>query len=112
MGIVMVMTQQTIEPGVFSWTTGTTLLVMVALGGRFTFFGPIVGVLFLELTRSTVQRYSSHGDLIVGALVAFCAMAFPEGIVPRLEGWLRIPRAKTERDAAASAPRPTRVLGS
>jgi branched-chain amino acid transport system permease protein len=89
MGIVAAATEQAVEPTLVSWTTGATLLVMVALGGRFTFFGPIFGVILLELTRGLVQARSTHADLVVGLLVVACAVAFPEGIGPRLQALLQ-----------------------
>lgn len=99
MGIVAAITEQAVEPTLVSWTTGATLLVMVALGGRFTFFGPILGVIVLEVTRGFVQARSTHADLIVGLLVVLCAVAFPEGIGPRLHALL------LARRQAVGAPR-------
>ena len=81
-GIIAATTDQSVEPNMISWVTGATLLVMVALGGRFTFYGPIAGVVILEMTRTMVQSYSSHSDLVVGLLVVVCAVFFPEGIGP------------------------------
>jgi branched-chain amino acid transport system permease protein len=85
MGIVAAITENSVVPDIVSWTTGATLLVMVALGGRFTFFGPILGAIILETARTFVQSHSSHADFFVGLLVICCALAFPEGIVPRLQ---------------------------
>src|SRR3546814_8210874 len=64
---------------IISWTTGTELLVMVALGGRSTFLGPIAGAVLLELARSNIQRSSDHADLAVGLIVIGCAILLPEG---------------------------------
>ncbi|MBM0205009.1 branched-chain amino acid ABC transporter ATP-binding protein/permease [Micromonospora sp. STR1s_5] len=58
-GIMAAAVNRSVEPGMISWTTGTELLVMVALGGRSTFLGPIAGAILLEFGRSTVQRYST-----------------------------------------------------
>ncbi len=107
MGIVAAITDRAVEPGLISWTTGAILLVMVALGGRFTFFGPIIGAVVLELTRAYVQAFSTHADLVVGLIVILCALAFPEGIAPRVQGWwgrLRAPKGQPQT-AAASARR-------
>ncbi len=88
MGIVAAVTDRAVEPGIISWVTGATLLVMVALGGRFTFFGPMIGAVILELTRTYVQAHSTHADLVVGIIVVLCALSFPEGIVPRVHAWV------------------------
>lgn len=104
MGVVAAITDQAVEPTLISWTTGATLLVMVALGGRFTFLGPIAGVVILELTRSYVQTYSAHSDLFVGLLVICCAIAFPEGIGPRLQNSTLWNRLKQLLPGARPAP--------
>ena len=110
MGIVAALTDQAVEPTLISWTTGATLLVMVALGGRFTFLGPIAGVVILELTRSYVQMHSSHADLFVGLLVVVCAIAFPEGIGPRIQNsslgrWFKRASASSSRAEISDAER-------
>lgn len=105
MGIVSAATDRAVEPNIISWVTGATLLVMVALGGRFTFYGPIAGVVILELTRTNVQVFSTHADLVVGLLVVACAIAFPEGIGPRLRTLSEEIRARRrERVPAGEAP--------
>ena len=110
MGVVAAITDQAVEPTLISWTTGATLLVMVALGGRFTFLGPILGVVILETTRNLVQTHSEHSDLVVGLLVMGCALAFPEGIGPSLQAtrlgrWLGGPVHMAE----AATPSPERT---
>ncbi|MBO9353971.1 hypothetical protein GG851_08200 [Bordetella petrii] len=80
LGIVAAAINRSVDPHIISWTTGTELLVMVALGGRSTFLGPIAGAVLLELARSNIQRYSDHADLAVGLIVIGCAILLPEGI--------------------------------
>jgi branched-chain amino acid transport system permease protein len=63
--------------------------MMVAIGGRSMFLGPVIGGVVLEVSRAVVQRYSTHSDLVVGALVILCAVAFPEGIGPPVVRWFR-----------------------
>jgi branched-chain amino acid transport system permease protein len=84
-GVVIAVTDGSVEPGIASWTTGATLLVMVALGGRFTFLGPIAGVIILETVRTFVQTRSTHADLAVGLIVILCALCFPEGLGQGIE---------------------------
>lgn len=79
-GIVAAAVNRSVEPNMISWTTGTELLVMVALGGRSTFLGPIAGAILLELARANIQRYSTHADLAVGLIVIACAILLPEGL--------------------------------
>jgi branched-chain amino acid transport system permease protein len=79
-GIVSATTEGSVDPAMFSWTTSATLLMMVALGGRSIFLGPIIGTAVLELSRVYVQVHSANSDLVVGMIVIGCAVLFPEGL--------------------------------
>ena len=106
-GVALAIIDRAVEPGLISWTTGTELLVMVALGGRSTFLGPIAGAVILELARSTVQRYSTHADLVVGLIVIACAVSMPEGIGAAIAKM----RLKLGREAKAPLPARTPEAG-
>jgi branched-chain amino acid transport system permease protein len=80
LGIVSATTEGNVDPGMFSWTTSAMLLMMVALGGRSIFLGPILGTVILELSRAYVQTYSPNSDFVVGLIVIGCALVFPEGM--------------------------------
>jgi len=80
LGIVSATTEGNVDPGMFSWTTSAMLLMMVALGGRSIFLGPILGTAILELSRAYVQTYSPNSDFVVGLIVIGCALVFPEGL--------------------------------
>jgi branched-chain amino acid transport system permease protein len=88
-GVVFASTEGSVDPHLFSWVTSAMLLMMIALGGRSTFLGPVLGTLVLEVPRAYMQTHSSNADLVVGALVILCALLFPEGIGLRLSALLR-----------------------
>lgn len=88
-GVVWAATEGGVEPNLFSWVTSALLLMMVALGGRSIFLGPLLGVLILEVSRVYLHKYSANSDLVVGALVIVCAVFFPEGVGPALQGFAR-----------------------
>jgi branched-chain amino acid transport system permease protein len=88
-GVLYAATEGGADPHLFSWTTSATLLMMVALGGRSLFTGPIIGGVLLEIPRTYAQVHTSHADLVVGAIVVVCAVMFPEGIGPPLYSTLR-----------------------
>jgi branched-chain amino acid transport system permease protein len=90
-GAVLAGVEGSVDPHLFSWVTSAMLLMMIALGGRSVFLGPVLGTLVLEIPRAYVQVHSSNADLVVGALVIFCALAFPEGVAPKLAALLTAP---------------------
>jgi branched-chain amino acid transport system permease protein len=105
-GVVFAGVAGNVDPTMVSWTTSNLLIVMIALGGRFTFLGPIFGAVILEVTRAYVQARSPNADLVVGILIILCAMVLPDGVGEPLKElgrrWsLRLrPSATHDRDAA------------
>jgi len=84
-GTVWAATEGSVEPNLFSWVTSAMLLMMVALGGRSIFLGPLIGAVILEITRAYVQSQSANADLVVGIVVITCAVLYPEGIGPPIK---------------------------
>ncbi|MFT4195831.1 branched-chain amino acid ABC transporter permease [Ottowia sp.] len=89
LGVVWAATEGGVEPNLFSWVTSALLLMMVALGGRSIFLGPLLGVLILEASRVYLHKYTSNSDLIVGVLIIVCAVFFPEGVGLSMRNSLR-----------------------
>jgi branched-chain amino acid transport system permease protein len=79
-GTLFAVTDQYVGPTILTWVVSATLLVMVALGGRSMFFGPIIGVAVLETIRNFLHGATEYSNMIVGAIIILCAIAFPEGI--------------------------------
>jgi branched-chain amino acid transport system permease protein len=105
-GVVWACTEGSVEPNLFSWVTSAMLLMMVALGGRAMFLGPLLGTVILEVSRAWIQTRSSNADLVVGGIVIACAVFFPEGIGPalkRMVGSVRI-RGKAGAELEEVAP--------
>ncbi|WP_322062689.1 branched-chain amino acid ABC transporter permease [Paraburkholderia sp. J63] len=102
-GAVLAGVEGSVDPHLFSWVTSAMLLMMIALGGRSVFLGPVLGTLVLEIPRAYVQVHSSNADLVVGALVIFCALVFPEGIAPKLAALLAAPLRARRCVAGAAA---------
>ena len=97
-GVVFAGVEGNVDPTMISWTLSNLLIVMIALGGRFTFLGPIFGAAILESTRAYVQGHSENSDLVVGILIIVCTLAFPDGLgefIKRIRSWLPVRAAAT-----------------
>jgi len=55
-------------------------VMMALLGGIHTFFGPFVGAAVFLMLEDVVSNYTSHWQLIVGALFIVLILFFPRGI--------------------------------
>ena len=78
---------------VFNIVVSEAMLVMAIFGGLGTFWGPIVGSIFIfalgEIVRST---WSVYGHLIVYSIVVMIVcLFFPGGVVGLLKGEFRMP---------------------
>jgi branched-chain amino acid transport system permease protein len=93
-----------------SFTFGTRLIIMVALGGRGTIIGAIVGALSIEVASAYLSGSLPYvWELIIGIALIAVILAFPDGLVGainRLTHGFQKPRAKPAirlRPIAASA---------
>lgn len=71
-----------INPGEMLPTKGLDIVVWVAVGGRGTKIGPIIGAVFVSMLKSWATR--EHPDswiIILGALFIFVVLFMPDGIM-------------------------------
>jgi branched-chain amino acid transport system permease protein len=65
-----------------SFTFGTRLIIMVALGGRGTIIGAIVGALSIEVASAYLSGSLPYvWELIIGLALIAVILAFPDGLV-------------------------------
>jgi branched-chain amino acid transport system permease protein len=83
-----------IAPELSGFVFGTELVIWVALGGRGTLIGPVVGTIVIDL----VSAYLSGSlpfvwKLVVGLAFVLVIVVLPQGLVPVISaGWRRILR--------------------
>lgn len=84
-GALFAMHNGFVSPAVLFWFLSGEGLIMVVLGGLGTLVGPIVGAAVYLLLKHVVSSYSSHWELIVGAIFIACVMFFKQGIYGSLK---------------------------
>jgi branched-chain amino acid transport system permease protein len=81
-----------------SFTFGTRLIIMVALGGRGTIIGAIVGALSIEVASAYLSGSLPYvWELIIGIALIAVILAFPDGLVGainRLTRGIQTPQAR------------------
>jgi branched-chain amino acid transport system permease protein len=106
-----------VSADLFSFLFATQMLVWVAVGGRGTIIGPVVGAVGLQLAGAHLSAsFPTQWALIEGALFVLVVMFMPDGVLPplarllaRLTGpdrWAAPPR-ELSLDPAAPPRRPT-----
>nr|WP_157872555.1 branched-chain amino acid ABC transporter ATP-binding protein/permease [Bradyrhizobium sp. ORS 278] len=65
-----------------SFTFGTNLVIMVALGGRGTVIGPVIGALCIEVASAYLANSLPYvWELIVGVALIAVILVFPDGLL-------------------------------
>ena len=96
--------QMVVAPEYAGFVFGTELLIWVALGGRGTLIGPVIGTLVLDVSTSYLSgNLPFVWKLIVGVAFVVVIVALPQGLVPLLTGLVNRVRGRTTESAAADA---------
>ncbi|MGJ4929659.1 ABC transporter permease subunit [Bradyrhizobium sp. HKCCYLS2038] len=73
-----------------SFTFGTNLVIMVALGGRGTVIGPVIGALCIEVASAYLANSLPYvWELIVGLALIIVILVFPDGLLGAVMRLLR-----------------------
>ena len=93
-----------VAPELTSFVFGTELVIYVALGGRGTLIGPVVGTIGIDVLSSYLSGDLPYvWKLIVGLIFIAVIVALPNGIAPLVEAaWRRVAHARR----AAGSDRP------
>ena len=93
-----------VAPELTSVVFGTELVIYVALGGRGTLIGPLVGTIGIDVLSSYLSGDLPYvWKLIVGLIFIVVIVALPNGIAPLVEAaWRRVVHARR----AAGSDRP------
>ncbi len=97
-----------IAPELAGFVFGTQLVIWVALGGRGTMIGPVIGTILIDVISAYLSgNYPFFWQLIIGLAFVLVIVALPQGMMPVLAGpWRRMfprragPPAVTLRPAA------------
>jgi branched-chain amino acid transport system permease protein len=84
-----------------SFTFGTNLVIMVALGGRSTVIGAVVGALCIEVASAYLSGSLPYvWELIIGVALVTVILVFPDGLVGAVKKLMH--RARTPRAGPAT----------
>jgi branched-chain amino acid transport system permease protein len=66
--------------GRFGVMTSLTMVVYIVVGGKNLFFGPMIGVLVIELFSELARPINAYRPMLIGAIAIVVALRLPEGI--------------------------------
>ena len=102
-GVLLANLTMYVSPSYLAWTTSGELIVMVALGGIGTLFGPVAGALAFLLLEEGLKLLTEHWMLIMGLLIVGVVLASRRGVYGSLSPapW-RIVRRAAHRPSGES----------
>ena len=77
------------------WTESAQVLIMVLLGGMYSFFGPMIGAAVLYLLNVFTNQYTPYWPTVLGLILLVIVMLLPDGLV----GLANRLRARRQRPA-------------
>ncbi|MBM3623653.1 MAG: branched-chain amino acid ABC transporter permease [Alphaproteobacteria bacterium] len=63
------------------WTESAQVLIMVLLGGLYSFVGPIIGAAVLHLLQVFTNQYTPYWPTVLGLILLVIVLVLPDGLV-------------------------------
>lgn len=90
------------HPDMFNFFVSVDMFLIVVLGGAGTLYGPLLGVVLLEMLREALHEFVALRLLIYGVLLVVIILFLPEGLLKPLSE--RVRRLFTAGSPPGSAP--------
>lgn len=78
-------------PDYLYWPVSAEVLIMTLLGGKYNFYGPVIGAAALLYLRMESTSYTEYWPLILGMILCLLLFFFPNGIAgfaeDRIKRW-------------------------
>ena len=84
------------------WTESANVLIMVLLGGIYSFVGPIIGAAVLHLLQVFTNQYTPYWPTVLGLILLVIVMVLPDGLIGLARRVKARARSSHDRHAAAS----------
>jgi branched-chain amino acid transport system permease protein len=96
-GYAFASVQMVVAPEYAGFVFGTELVIWVALGGRGTLIGPVIGTLLIDVSTAYLSGdLPYYWKLVIGVAFVVVIVALPQGIAPLLTRLFRRPRKPGE----------------
>jgi branched-chain amino acid transport system permease protein len=63
------------------WTESAQVLIMVLLGGIYSFVGPLIGAAVLYLLQVVTNQFTPYWPMVLGLILLVVVLALPDGLV-------------------------------
>ncbi|RTI18962.1 branched-chain amino acid ABC transporter permease, partial [Thermus scotoductus] len=86
-GALLAMLINFAQPSMLHWSTSGELVMMAFLGGRYHFFGPLLGAALFRVMEEVLSSVTKEWMLFLGSLFILAVLFFPGGLADFLRRW-------------------------
>ena len=86
-GVILALFTSGAYPEWAFWAQSGEAIFMIMLGGVDVFLGPILGAVVLRILNDVVQMYTSHTEIVIGAVIMFVVLGLRRGILGFVKDW-------------------------
>ena len=88
-GMLFVVVDNAVFPDMMFWTYSLEILIMVLLGGMYTFWGPFIGAIIIVTLRTYLGSITQYWPMILGLILIFVIFFLPQGIYALIENFVK-----------------------
>lgn len=95
-----------INPSEFNPLNSIEIVIWVAIGGRGTLYGAVIGAVLVNYAKTTFTSgiFAEYWLFILGALFVITTIYLPRGVVGILDGYLSRRKSRQDRSGSAASP--------
>lgn len=88
-GMLFVVIDNAVFPDMMFWTYSLEVLIMVLLGGMYTFWGPLIGSVIIVSLRTYLGAITQYWPMILGIILILVIIFLPQGIYGLFENFIK-----------------------
>ena len=94
-GVLFTMLDRQVFPNFLHWSLSTEVLIMALLGGIYTFAGPALGAMLINLLRYWLSTYTTYWMIFLSAILLVIVLVMQKGIIGTIAERLKPPALRT-----------------
>lgn len=102
-----------INPSEFNPLNSIEIVIWVAIGGRGTLYGAVIGAVLVNYAKTTFTSgiFAEYWLFILGALFVITTIYLPRGVVGIMDGYLSRRKSRQDKSGAPASPQSGVVTG-
>ena len=106
-GVLYAPINNLVTPDLFGFALSTNFVIWVAIGGRTTLYGPVLGAIGIGMLTATLRDRIEYWEVVLALIFMATVLYFKWGLLGHIEPWIK---ARIARGRQALSPAPPRAM--